>query len=59
MNKTLYVEIKSVYGKEMVYPACDKSKTLARIAGTTTLTREVIAEIKSLGFDITVKTPVL
>lgn len=36
----------------MVYPACDKAKAFANIAGTKTLTFETIQEIKNLGYDV-------
>jgi len=48
----IYVNERSVYGNTMVYPACDKAKAFANIAGTKTLTFETIAEIKNLGYDI-------
>ena len=51
----IYVNEKSVYGNTMVYPACDKAKAFANIAGTKTLTFETIAEIKNLGYDILLK----
>jgi hypothetical protein len=49
------VEIKSVYGKSAIYPACDKSRLFAAIAGTTTLTQSALRQIKTLGYDIEVK----
>jgi len=51
----VYVNEKSVYGNTMVYPACDKAKAFANIAGTKTLTLETIQEIKNLGYDILLK----
>ena len=48
----IYVNERSVYGNTMVYPACDKAKVFANIAGTKTLTFETIAEIKNLGYDV-------
>jgi hypothetical protein len=53
MNIT--VEIKNVYGANAIYPVCPKAKTFALIAGTKTLTPEAIRNIKTLGFEITVK----
>mgnify|MGYP003633192243 FL=1 len=46
--------IKNVYGVEMIYPHCDKSKTFADINKTKTLTKEVIYLIKKLGYNFTV-----
>jgi hypothetical protein len=51
---TITVRIKNVYGNETIYPVCEKAKAFANIAGTTTLTRHVIAQIKAMGFAITV-----
>ena len=53
----LKVQIKNNYGREMVYPICEKSKVFARISGHTTLTDGVIAEIKRLGYSFTVQSP--
>jgi len=49
------VEIKDVYGKQVVYPVCDAAKAFAAIASTTTLTANAIKGIKALGYIITVK----
>jgi len=51
----IYVNERSVYGNTMVYPACDKAKVFANIAGTKTLTFETIAEIKNLGYDVLIQ----
>lgn len=50
----LQVTIKNVYGVEMIYPHCDKSRTFADINKTKTLTKEVIYLIKKLGYNFTV-----
>lgn len=49
------VEIKSVYGAEKIYPVCQTGKLFADIAGTKTLTREVLKNIKSLGYSLEIK----
>lgn len=48
------VKLKSVYGKEKIYPVCEGAKVFAKIAGTTTLTRDTIEYIKELGYSIEV-----
>ena len=53
----LKVQIKNNYGREMVYPICEKSKVFARISGHATLTSGAIAEIKKLGYSFTVQAP--
>jgi hypothetical protein len=49
-DNTLHVECRSSYGSTLVYPACPKSETFARIAGTKTLNDTTRDLIKSLGF---------
>lgn len=51
---SIKVRITSKYGKELIYPACDKSELFAKIAGAKTLTRGNIDHIKALGFDVDV-----
>ena len=46
------VEVRSVYGRDTIYPADDAARAFARIAGTTTLTRDAIREIARLGYTI-------
>ncbi len=46
------VEIKNNFGNEAIYPACEHSQIFAEIAGTKTLTRDTIAKIKALGYQI-------
>jgi hypothetical protein len=43
---------KKLYGKWVFYPACDNARVFARIAKTSTLTREVIEQMMCLGFDV-------
>ena len=53
----IQIEIKNHYGNTMYYPACDKSRLLARLAGTKTLTREAIRTIQELGYHVSVCCP--
>ena len=48
----IQVEIKNVYGNELIYPICSSAKTFADIANTKTLTFETIQLIKKLGYTI-------
>ena len=43
------VEIKTVYGKELVYPICEQAKLFAKIAGSKTLSDDTIKHMKALG----------
>ena len=47
MNIT--VTIKSVYGVDKMYPACENARRFAEIAGTKTLTAHTIRQIKAMG----------
>lgn len=46
------VEIKSVYGNDIVYPACTKSLLLAQLTGNKTLTQSALNTIEKLGYTI-------
>ena len=51
---TIHVQIKTVYGKELIYPCCDTSKLLVALTGAKTFTRKDIDVIKALGYSIEV-----
>jgi hypothetical protein len=51
----LYVQVKSVYGKDTVYPACESTKSFCELLNQTTLTERDIKHIKSMGFKVHVK----
>ena len=53
------VEIKTVYGNECIYPACDTSRLFIELVGGKTLSRDNITTIKALGYDVEVVTPTL
>ena len=53
-DKQITVQIKSIYGNEMIYPICPQAKIFAELAGTKTLTRTAINLIKDLGFKVNV-----
>ncbi len=46
------IRVDRVYGKVTIYPACERSKLLAEIAGTKTLTNYTLALAERMGFDI-------
>ena len=52
---TITIQIKNVYGNETIYPVCEKAKIFAALAGTKTLTLVAIAQIKLLGYAITIQ----
>lgn len=53
-RRHILVEVRSVYGNEMIYPACDKAKEFCLIAGTKTLPRHLLKHITALGFEVRV-----
>lgn len=48
------VRIKTSYGRDLIYPECDKSKYFAAIAKKKTLDKTDIQNIKNLGFEVIV-----
>ena len=53
----LKVYIKSVYGNDLIYPKCSKSKLIANaLLGRKTLTNTDIHVLKELGYVIKVET---
>lgn len=52
MSKIIEVEVKSVYGNTLVYPANDAARTLAAIAGKKTLSVTDIKNACALGLEV-------
>lgn len=48
----IYVKVVMQYGTERLYPACKQAEHFTAIAGTKTLSRDNIKNIKSLGYKI-------
>jgi hypothetical protein len=46
------VKLKTVYGNEMVYPACDTSRKFAELLGTKTITPQALKIIRELGYKV-------
>tara|TARA_R110002124_G_scaffold282809_1_gene458198 strand:+ start:1968 stop:2141 length:174 start_codon:yes stop_codon:yes gene_type:complete len=49
--------MKSQYGNDVIYPACDNAMTFAKLAGTKTLTKQALELIEQLGYTIDTHTP--
>lgn len=47
------IQIKNNYGVNTVYPVCETAKQFAAIAGTKTLTVQVLKIIEGMGYTIT------
>lgn len=52
---TIYVRIKNVYGREVIYPDCPLSVKFAEIAGTKTLGENTVRSILDMGYKIEVR----
>jgi len=55
LDMKIRVNIKNVYGRELIYPICPKAKEFCALLGTKTLPDSSIQHIKALGFKILVK----
>ena len=51
MSNILKVEIKTVYGKDLIYPRCKRSILFTKLMGTKTISEDNIMLIKWLGVD--------
>lgn len=56
-NLLIIVEVRSVYGRDTIYPVCDAAKAFAAIADTTTLTVPVVKKIMFLGYEVKYQLP--
>jgi hypothetical protein len=52
MSRSILIEMKSQYGNDVIYPACDNAMTFAKLAGTKTLTKQALELIEQLGYTI-------
>ena len=51
----LIIEIKTVYGNELVYPVCEKALKLCSLTGQKTFSKGAINTLKMLGYSFTQK----
>ena len=51
-QKVIMVEVRSVYGTDLIYPACDAAQQFCKIAGTRTLPPSILPFIRALGYEI-------
>ncbi len=50
--KTIKVQLRNVYGNELIYPMCEDSERFTYLTRTKTLHRDDISMIKALGFTV-------
>ena len=48
----IQVQVRNVFGNNLIYPMCDDAKRFTRLTQTKTLHRDDIAVIKSLGYTV-------
>jgi hypothetical protein len=51
------VTIKDVYGKQTLYPACDQSRLFAKLAGTKTITTDMVRILCDAGYKVMQQRP--
>jgi hypothetical protein len=51
----LIVKIKNVYGKDLIYPVCDKAKIFTSLMNKKTIDNYDIRKIKELGYSLEVQ----
>ena len=52
--QTIKVQVRNVFGNDLIYPMCMDSKRFTELTQTKTLTRDDIKTIKALGFTVDV-----
>lgn len=55
MEKVIKVKIRSIFGVDRIYPACETAEIFRKIGGTATLMPTVIENIKELGYKVVVQ----
>lgn len=50
--KVIEIEVRSVYGNDLIYPVNDGAKALARIAGKKTLSISDLQNANSIGLEV-------
>ena len=54
---SIRVEIRSVFGRDLIYPVDAAAQVFADLTGTTTLSRWHLSRIESLGFAVEISRP--
>jgi len=55
--KNVQIEVKNVYGNQLIYPVNDEARLFAQIAGKKTFDKKDLIAISELGFKLQVVTP--
>lgn len=51
----IYLDKKNVYGKDLFYPSCNRSKQIAELKGSKTFTLLEALKLRDIGFEIKFK----
>ena len=54
-KREVVVQLKNVYGNDLIYPVCGNAKKFSALVGKKTFSRTEIAWIKDLGFEVKVE----
>jgi len=54
-KREVVVQLKNVYGNDLIYPVCGNAKKFSALVGKKTFSRTEIAWIKDLGFEVRVE----
>ena len=52
MDTILEVQVRTVYGTDRIYPINEQARKVAELVGRKTLTKDDLAKLKDLGFQI-------
>ena len=52
MNKEIILEVKNVYGKDLIYPSCHIANAMIKLKNAKTFTKNDVEVFKSLGLII-------
>ena len=55
MNREIILEVKNVYGNDLIYPSCHIANALIKLKDKKTFNRSDLDVFKSLGMNITWK----
>ena len=55
MNNSITINIKNVYGNELIYPVCFNAKKFTSLTKNKTLSKKDIDIIKTLGYKIVIE----
>lgn len=55
----IFVLAKDQYGQIAFHPNCGRAEAFARLAGTKTLTKPALQQIKQLGYEVVVQHPTI